>query len=209
VKRDVTTLKGDCTAHIPDGRVLDVPVIDCAKPRREEVYAVLTLSGSKYPARPRSTGKISSPGRASARAAAVFAQRGNWYDILVLALPLLRPLRLLRLIPLVVGAEPSGHDQTSSRVGIYVAGGASRWGEVVSLWLHLQPGCLLSSVHSLRKVDVIKAQVICLVRRHQWYKGWDEERHLTVWTCKRCGKTRASSDEMGDPTLIGGPGGGG
>jgi hypothetical protein len=50
VKRDVTTLKaGDCTAHIPDGRVLDVPVIDCAKPHREEVYAVLTLSGSKYP----------------------------------------------------------------------------------------------------------------------------------------------------------------
>jgi Septum formation len=50
VKRDVTTLKaGDCTAHIPDGRVPDVPVIDCAKPHREEVYAVLTLSGSKYP----------------------------------------------------------------------------------------------------------------------------------------------------------------
>jgi hypothetical protein len=37
----------------------------------------------------------------------------HWYDVLVLALPLLRPLRLLRLIPLVVGAEPSGHDQTS------------------------------------------------------------------------------------------------
>ena len=50
VKRDVTTLKaGDCTEAIPDGRVLDVPVIDCAKPHREEVYAVLTLSGSKYP----------------------------------------------------------------------------------------------------------------------------------------------------------------
>jgi hypothetical protein len=50
VKRNVTTLKaGDCTAHIPDGWVGDVPVIDCAKPHREEVYAVLTLSGSKYP----------------------------------------------------------------------------------------------------------------------------------------------------------------
>ena len=50
VKRDVTTLKaGDCTAHTPDDRVLDVLVIDCAKPHREEVYAVLTLSGSKYP----------------------------------------------------------------------------------------------------------------------------------------------------------------
>ena len=50
MKRDVTTLKaGDCTEAIPDGRMLDVPVIDCAKPRREELYAVLTLSGSKYP----------------------------------------------------------------------------------------------------------------------------------------------------------------
>jgi hypothetical protein len=35
----------------------------------------------------------------------------HWYDILVLALPLLRPLRLLRLIPLFVGAKPSGHDE--------------------------------------------------------------------------------------------------
>jgi Septum formation/Domain of unknown function (DUF4190) len=50
VTRDVTTLKaGDCTAPVPDGRVLEVPVIDCAKPHREEVYAVLTLPGSKYP----------------------------------------------------------------------------------------------------------------------------------------------------------------
>ena len=31
VTRDVTTLKaGDCTEAVPDGRVLDVPVIDCA-----------------------------------------------------------------------------------------------------------------------------------------------------------------------------------
>lgn len=50
VKRDVTTVKaGDCTEAVPDDRVLDVPVIDCAMPHREEVYAVLTLSGSKYP----------------------------------------------------------------------------------------------------------------------------------------------------------------
>lgn len=48
--RDVSTLKaGDCTPLIPDGRVGDVPVIDCAKPHRDEVYAVLSLSGSKYP----------------------------------------------------------------------------------------------------------------------------------------------------------------
>jgi hypothetical protein len=49
-KQDVATLKvGDCTARIPEGRVGDVPVIDCAQPHREEVYAVLTLPGSKYP----------------------------------------------------------------------------------------------------------------------------------------------------------------
>ena len=50
VRRDVATLKaGDCTARIPEGRVGEVPVIDCAQPHREEVYAVLTLPGSKYP----------------------------------------------------------------------------------------------------------------------------------------------------------------
>jgi hypothetical protein len=43
------TVFRDCTALIPAGWVGDVPVIDCAKPHREEVYAVLTLSGSKYP----------------------------------------------------------------------------------------------------------------------------------------------------------------
>ena len=49
VKRDVTTLKaGDCTALIPAGWLGEVPVIDCAKPHREEVYAVLTLSAWKY-----------------------------------------------------------------------------------------------------------------------------------------------------------------
>ena len=54
-------------------------------------------------------------------------------------------------------------------------------------------------------------RLICLVRRHQWHNGWDEDRHLTVWTCKRCGKTR--SDEKGDPYTLdpfgGGIGGGG
>jgi hypothetical protein len=47
----------------------------------------------------------------------------------------------------------------------------------------------------------MKARLICLVRRHQWHNGWDEDRHQTVWTCKRCGATRRS-DEMGDPRLM-------
>jgi hypothetical protein len=46
-------------------------------------------------------------------------------------------------------------------------------------------------------------RLICLVRRHQWHNGWDEDRHQTVWTCKRCGAMKRS-DEMGDPRLIGG-----
>jgi hypothetical protein len=50
VKQDVNTLKaGDCTTFIPYDRVGDVTVMDCAQPHREEVYAVLTLPGSKYP----------------------------------------------------------------------------------------------------------------------------------------------------------------
>jgi hypothetical protein len=53
----------------------------------------------------------------------------------------------------------------------------------------------------------MKARLICLVRRHQWHNGWDEDRHLAGWTCKRCGKTKANSDEMGDPRLMD-PGGG-
>ena len=45
----------------------------------------------------------------------------------------------------------------------------------------------------------MKARLICLVRRHQWHNGWDEERHLTVWTCKRCGKTKdGDSRNAGD-----------
>jgi len=48
----------------------------------------------------------------------------------------------------------------------------------------------------------MKARLICLVRTHQWHNGWDEERHLTVWTCKRCGKTKVSSDKKGNwPTI--------
>jgi hypothetical protein len=39
-------------------------------------------------------------------------------------------------------------------------------------------------------------RLVCLVRRHQWHNGWDEDRHQTLWTCKRCGATR-SSDENG------------
>jgi hypothetical protein len=34
--------------------------------------------------------------------------------------------------------------------------------------------------------------LICLVRRHQWDHGLDEDQHLTVWTCKRCGAKRGS-----------------
>ena len=50
-------------------------------------------------------------------------------------------------------------------------------------------------------------RLICLVRRHQWHNGWDEDRHRTVWTCKRCGATRRS-DEMGNPGTLDPFGGG-
>jgi voltage-gated potassium channel len=49
----------------------------------------------------------------------------HWYDILVLALPLLRPLRLLRLIPLLSVLNRRATITLRGRVGIYVAGGAS------------------------------------------------------------------------------------
>jgi hypothetical protein len=31
----------------------------------------------------------------------------------------------------------------------------------------------------------------CLGRKHQWHNGWDDMTHVTVWTCKRCGKERS------------------
>ena len=49
----------------------------------------------------------------------------HWYDVLVLALPLLRPLRLLRLIPLLSVLNRRITIRLRGRVGIYVAGGAS------------------------------------------------------------------------------------
>ena len=49
----------------------------------------------------------------------------HWYDVLVLALPLLRPLRLLRLIPLLSVLNRRATIRLRGRVGIYIAGGAS------------------------------------------------------------------------------------
>lgn len=65
---------------------------------------------------------------------------------------------------------------------------------ILALASRAMPPVLLSNTGR-----VMKARLICLVRRHQWHNGWDEERHLTVWTCKRCGATKVDSDEMGEP----------
>jgi voltage-gated potassium channel len=49
----------------------------------------------------------------------------HWYDVLVIALPLIRPLRLLRLIPLLSVLNRRAKIRLRGRVAIYVAGGAS------------------------------------------------------------------------------------
>ena len=49
----------------------------------------------------------------------------HWYDVLVLALPLLRPLRLLRLIPLLSVLNRRARVRLRGRLAIYVTGGAS------------------------------------------------------------------------------------
>jgi voltage-gated potassium channel len=49
----------------------------------------------------------------------------HWYDVLVIVLPLLRPLRLLRLIPLLSVLNRRAQTRLRGRVAIYVAGGAS------------------------------------------------------------------------------------
>ena len=48
----------------------------------------------------------------------------HWYDVLVIVLPLLRPLRLLRLIPLLSVLNGRAQTGLRGRVAIYVAGGA-------------------------------------------------------------------------------------
>src|SRR5215217_4347212 len=49
----------------------------------------------------------------------------HWYDLVVIVLPLLRPLRLLRLIPLLSVLNRRAQTRLRGRVAIYVAGGAS------------------------------------------------------------------------------------
>jgi voltage-gated potassium channel len=49
----------------------------------------------------------------------------HWYDVLVVLLPLLRPLRLLRLIPLLIALNRRAQIRLRGRVVIYIAGGAS------------------------------------------------------------------------------------
>jgi voltage-gated potassium channel len=49
----------------------------------------------------------------------------HWYDVLILALPLLRSLQLLRLIPMIIALNRRAQTRLRGRVAIYVAGGAS------------------------------------------------------------------------------------
>ena len=49
----------------------------------------------------------------------------RWYDVLILALPLLRSLQLLRLIPMIIALNRRAQKRLRGRVAIYVAGGAS------------------------------------------------------------------------------------
>ena len=49
----------------------------------------------------------------------------HWYDALVVLLPLLRPLQLLRLIPVLLVINRRAQTRLRGRVAIYVAGGAT------------------------------------------------------------------------------------
>lgn len=49
----------------------------------------------------------------------------HWYDLLIIALPLLRPLRLLQLVPLLTTLNQRAQTRLHGRVAIYIAGGAS------------------------------------------------------------------------------------
>jgi voltage-gated potassium channel len=57
----------------------------------------------------------------------------HWIDLLVVALPLLRPLRLLRLVPLISVLNRRASSLLRGRVAIYVAVGSSLIGFVAAL----------------------------------------------------------------------------
>jgi voltage-gated potassium channel len=49
----------------------------------------------------------------------------HWYDVLVVLLPLLKPLGLLRLVPLLLAISRHAQTPLRGRVAVYVTGGAS------------------------------------------------------------------------------------
>ncbi len=51
----------------------------------------------------------------------------HWYDALVVLLPLLRPLQLLRLIPVLLVINRRAQTRLRGRVAIYVAGERRCW----------------------------------------------------------------------------------
>ena len=57
----------------------------------------------------------------------------HWYDLVVIVLPLLRPLRLLRLIPLLSVLNRRARTRLRGRVAVYVVGGAALLAFVAAL----------------------------------------------------------------------------
>ena len=60
----------------------------------------------------------------------------------------------------------------------------------------------MRSVDFCREGGTVKARLICLVRRHRWHNGWDEDTASDRMDCKRYGATKVDSDEMGDPRMM-------
>ncbi len=66
------------------------------------------------------------------------SERGRWFwrhlpDLVVLVLPILRPLRLLRLVTLLQVMSRTGASTLRGKVGVYVGGGAALLGFVAAL----------------------------------------------------------------------------
>ncbi len=71
----------------------------------------------------------------------------HWIDLLIVALPLLRPLRLLRLLPLISVLNRRASSLLRGRVAIYVAVGSSLIGFVAALSvLSVERGQPLSNI---------------------------------------------------------------
>lgn len=106
---------------------------------------------------------------------------GNWFDLLVIALPMLRPLRLLRLITVISMVNKRAVISFRGRVGAYVAGAAVLLGFVGALAvLEVERTDPAANIHTVGDAFWWSAVTISTVGYGDLYPVTPEGRALAV-----------------------------